>query len=153
MRKRPVALKRHGSKQPQQHEKFGELVAQGVTIKDAMLQAGYSAKQARKGRAALSKPMVDAALANGIDMASIGARLDPTFVENAIAGKLYQNMIAGENGGNEAAKLLGGMKKYDTFRPESQTGVVIIQAPAAFREEIEAKMLEASIVHTVENSG
>ena len=63
----------------------------------------------------------------GINLARIGAKLDTTHVENAIAGKLYTNMLDGEAKGNEAAKLLGTMKRHNLFQAENQVGVIVIQ--------------------------
>jgi hypothetical protein len=143
---------RRSSRTPEQVEAFREKLKEGGGIGDAMVAAGLSKRSASKGVAKLPAVLLRVMLDQGKDYIELGKKISAADQENLVRGRLAANAIEGKDNAAMSLKLLGSDRRVNMFTPESQTGVIVIQAPAAFREEIEAKMLEASTVHTVENS-
>jgi len=105
------------------------MIVNGASYQDALLHAGYSPKTAKSGRSAVPAAMWDEIVSLGRAYAAIGSKLDLAEVSNRIKGRLYVNAIAGKSDGNEACKLLGTHKDHQLFQPDSQIGVIVLQAP------------------------
>lgn len=112
-----------------QQRKAARLLANGVPIKRALVEAGYSLAQARKGVAAIRSRA-------GLCQALVeeGRRWTPEAREALIRGRLIWNVIHGVDHGVRSAKLLSGEKNLSMWRGENQQGIVIVGAPK-FRVE------------------
>src|SRR4051794_33939273 len=140
----------HKQKTQEQYERFGKLVADGMSRKQAMIEAGWSPAQAAKGQAAVSKPMLDAvvdALAKqGKELEALGSSMSPEQQENIARGRLAMNTINGSDDGVQSAKLLWQDKRVGALQSETLIQAVIIQAPerpvAQIEKPDEPKMLE-----------
>ena len=108
-----------------QQRKAARLLADGVPIKRALIAAGYSDAQARKGVAAIRSRA-------GLCQALVeeGRRWTPEAREALIRGRLIWNVIHGVDHGVRSAKLLGSEKGLSMWQPASQVGMVVLQAPS-----------------------
>lgn len=126
--------------------------AQGIkdkkSIKQSLLDAGYTEACAARGMATVmkSQPLQRALLSIGVDYAKIGEKLDATHITQFITGKLYTSAITGDESGINATKQLGQLRTVGAFQNENLIQAVIIQAPErptiTLKVEPEAKLLE-----------
>jgi len=117
------------TKDKEKLKEAARMIVNGASYRDALLHAGYSLKTAKTGRSAVPAAMWDEIVSLGRRYAAIGAKLDAAEVSNTIKGRLYINAVAGKSDGNEACKLLGSHKDHQLFQSDSQTGVIVLQAP------------------------
>jgi hypothetical protein len=121
-------------KQTESHRQVKEALLNGSSIYDALCAAGYSPKQARKGRAAI--PAAVFALMTREELLayeSLGKKLlkDKKKLECCIVGFVYEKMMIGRNDGVKAARLLGqhcGVLKL-TEEDHMQDKLMEIQSP------------------------
>jgi hypothetical protein len=97
-------------KRTESHRRVKDALLSGSSIYDALRVAGYSPKQARKGRAAI--PAAVFALMTEEELLayeSLGKKLlkNKKELECCIVGFIYEKMILGRNDGVKAARLLG----------------------------------------------
>ena len=107
-----------------QQRKAARLLASGVPIKRALIAAGYSEAQARKGIAAIRSRA-------GLRQALVeeGRRWTPEAMAALIRGRLIWNVIHGVDGGTRSAKLLGSEKHLSMWHRDDQQGIVIVEVP------------------------
>jgi hypothetical protein len=138
-------------KTPEQYKKFGELVASGKSPKEAMIEAGWSEAQARKGKANISQPMLDAIVAakkeSFKETVALGQSITVEEQEALVRGSLVNNVIEGKDAGVQSAKLLGAERRLNMWATtDALIQAVIIQAPdrpvAQIEKPDEPKMLE-----------
>lgn len=113
-----------------QQRKAARLLAGGKSIFEALTAAGYSATQARKGLARITR-------SKGLRQALEEElrRFPPDVRANIIRLRLLSNVISGEDHAVKSAKLLGSDKEVNMFTTETQQGVFIIAPPSdGFRE-------------------
>ena len=116
-------------KSPKQIRGFASAIAKGHSLQSAMLQAGYAPSTARRGKAALSKPMWQA-LARETQMLQLLARkISREQQENLVRGRLVQNVITGRDDAVQSARQLGADRRISMWQSESQTGLIVLQAP------------------------
>jgi hypothetical protein len=101
------------------------LLANGVPIKRALVAAGYSEAQARKGVAAIRTRA-------GLCQALVeeGRRWTPEARAALVRGRLIWNVIHGVENGVRSAKLLGSEKDLSMWESDTQRGLVMINAPS-----------------------
>jgi hypothetical protein len=97
-------------KRTESHRRVKDALLSGSSIYEALCAAGYSPKQARKGRAAV--PSAVFALMTREEMLayeSLGRGLlkDRKKLECCVVGFIYEKMMIGRNDGVKAAELLG----------------------------------------------
>jgi hypothetical protein len=97
-------------KQPESYRQVKDALLSGSSIYEALRSAGYSHKQARKGRAAI--PAAVFALMTREELLayeSLGKKLlkDKKQLECCVVGFIYERMLIGRNDGVKAAQLLG----------------------------------------------
>ena len=107
-----------------QQRKAARLLVEGVPIKRALIAAGYSDAQARKGVAAIRSR---AGLCQALVEES--QRWTPEAREALIRGRLIWNVIHGVDHGVRSAKLLGSEKGLSMWQRASQVGLVVLKAP------------------------
>ena len=141
-------------KPAQQLRTFAQAVRNGDSLQNAMLKAGYSPTTAKRGKAALSKPMLAALASESAKLAELGKLLSPEQQENLVRGRLALNTIQGKDNGTQSAKLLGSDKRVGMFTPDQLTGVIVLQVPASLASEISSMpILEAEVTGLPEISG
>ena len=111
------------------HKKFARGIGRGLSIRRAMLEAGYSPSTANRGKAALSKPMVEALAAERTKLEALGRRISPERQQNLVRGRLVLNVMRGKDAGTQSARLLGADKRVSMWQPDSQVGMVILSPP------------------------
>jgi hypothetical protein len=116
-------------KQPESHRRVKDALLNGSSIYDALCAAGYSPKQARKGRAAI--PSAVFALMTREE--SLGKRLlkNKRKLECCVVGFIYEKMMIGRDDGVKAAQLLGlhcGVLKL-TEEAHMQDKIAVIESP------------------------
>lgn len=116
-------------KAPEQHEKAAQLLAQGKPIRTALIEAGYSPKQAAKGKKALTAPILNALAKHGKHLRDMGrqALIDPTHMHELAVGRTMYAALTGDSKGLDAAKQLGSHKSVNCWQQDVSTGTVIIQ--------------------------
>ena len=112
------------------------MLADGVPIKKALILAGYSDAQARKGVAAIRSRA-------GLCQALVeeGRRWTPEAREALIRGRLIWNVIHGVDHGVRSAKRLGSEKGLSMWQADSQVGMVVLQAPPVVKLDHEVPWL------------
>lgn len=133
------------NQKPAKHlKKFAQAVRRGDSLQGAMLKAGYSPATAKRGKAALSKPMLAALASESAKLAELGKLLSPEHQENLVRGRLALNTIQGKDNGVQSAKLLGSDKRVSMWRDDALTGVIVLQVPASLASDISSlPVLEA----------
>lgn len=107
-------------------KKFAEAFKETGDLNSSMIAAGYSEKSARQGKARLSNACLAALMDEGI---TLGKTIKPEDRAAWVRGKLLQNTIDGKDVAVKSLELLGKDKEVQMFTPDSQVGVIILQAP------------------------
>jgi hypothetical protein len=118
-------------KAAQQHREFARAYASGVPLKRALIQAGYSPAQAKKGWVIVrrSRGLLDALAEQGKVLVHLGRSITGDDQEALVRGRLVWNTIFGLNAGVASAKALGSDKRVSMWKPEAQHGIVVLAAP------------------------
>jgi len=125
-------------KTAEQHKDFARAIAGGAKIVPALIQAGYTRKQAKKGWAIVnrSKGLRDALAEQGKLLRELGSNISVQDQENLVRGRLVLNTIQGSDKGVASAKTLGSDKRVAMWQPEIQQGIVIINPPQGAMKSI-----------------
>ena len=101
----------------------------------ALVEAGWSERQARKGRAAVPNRVYEIMLERGVPFEHIGRKLleHPERIEARVVGFLDDAMMRRTNKGVSAARLLGSHKRVNAFVEDQSQQVLVIQAPADWK--------------------
>jgi hypothetical protein len=132
-------------KTTEQHREFARAYANGVPLKRALIQAGYSPAQAKKGMAIVnrSKGLREAVAGQGRLLRELGRDITAQDQENLVRGRLVLNTIQGNDKGTASAKTLGSDKRLSMWQPEVQQGVIVLSMPPALQDpEVRKRMLE-----------
>ena len=84
---------------------------------------------ARRGKAALSKPMLEAVARQTHILQLLGRRISPEEQEHLIRERLVENVITGRDGAVQSARQMGADKRIAMWQPDSQVGIVVFKAP------------------------
>ena len=125
-------VSRHDSfKTAQQYQEFARAYVAGAPLKRALVLAGYSPKQAKKGMVVVnrSKGLRQAIAAHGRLLADLGSNITRQQQEALVRGRLVLNTIRGTDKGTPSAKALGSEKRVSMWRSDTQTGLVILNSP------------------------
>lgn len=116
------------AKPTRQQRQVARLLVRGASITRAMTASGYSAAQARKGRAAvLSRAGMRAALREQLEqMAALADAFPPELQEKVIVSRLLQNIVEGRDRAAQSCKQLGQHRELNLWQSESQAGVVVL---------------------------
>jgi len=100
----------------------------GMPIKAAMLDAGYSEAVANNGMRKV--PMTVQALGiKGTDVYQAGKGMSIEDLKHLAIGRLVLNVTEGKDGGVMSAKTLGSHRELNLWTPESQIGLMVVNAP------------------------
>jgi hypothetical protein len=109
----------------------------GMSIRNALMSAGYSQKTANKGMAGIPKKVLKLMGRGARNMLALG-KISAEDQEQLVRGRLVYNTIAGSDKGVNSAYRLGQDKRVNMFQPENQTGIVILNAPSAAPTTVES---------------
>jgi len=140
-----ITLRRGPFKTAEQHREFARAYTNGASLKRALIQAGYSPAQARKGMAIVSrsKGLRDAVAEQGKLLRELGRDITAQDQEYLVRGRLVLNTIQGADQGVASAKTLGSDKRVSMWQPEVQQGIVVLSLPPALQDpEVRKRMLE-----------
>jgi len=104
-------------------------LTKGMTIKEALMTAGYSTHTASRGIASIPKKVLRILGRGAQNLRALG-EIEPEDQEKLVRGRLVYNVIKGQDKGVNSAYRLGQDKRVNMFTAESQTGIVILNAPA-----------------------
>lgn len=99
-----------------------------MTIEKSLVEAGYSEETAKRGRAAISSPILKAMGKNAKKFMELG-RMSAEQQELIVRGGLAFNVLRREDKGVNSMKALGSDRRVNLFTPEIQVGIQIINAP------------------------
>jgi hypothetical protein len=136
--------RRHCFKTAQQHQEFARAFVAGTPLTKALVLAGYSPKQAKKGMVIVNRSngLRQAIAAQGKLLADLGSTITVQQRANLVRGRLVLNTIRGTDKGTPSAKALGSDKRVSMWQPEIQSGIVVLSAPAVLQDpEVRKRML------------
>ena len=134
----------HGKrKTPAQHKKLARLLAEDVPVGAALVEAGWSELQAKKGWGAVPDRVIAALPKKMQRLVELGKTAKETR-RDLIRGRLTDNVLKGKDGGSMSAKILGADSELNMWTPENMQGVIILHTPEKLRDPVVLKkMLEA----------
>jgi hypothetical protein len=119
----------------EQHECLAKLLPavqnKAMTIKAAMLQAGYSEAQAAKGWSKVPQAALDLLPEKMQRLMRLGRTTPAQDMRALVHGRLIDNVTKGSDKGAQSAKILGSSRDLNMWTPDMQMGVVILQTPQA----------------------
>lgn len=115
-------------KREQRERKAANNLLAGMTIKEALIGAGYSTQTASRGIRAIPKKVLRLMGRGAQNLRALG-EIEPEDQEKLVRGRLVYNVIKGQDKGVNSAYRLGQDKRVNMFTAESQTGIVILNAP------------------------
>lgn len=113
-----------------QRQKLAQLIKEGTPVCKALLEAGWPASQARKGKSAIPKAVLRMLTPKVKKLLDLG-NIDANVQEKLARGRLVHNTIEGKDSGSMSAKLLGSDKRVNMFIPDIQQGLIILGTPPA----------------------
>lgn len=111
-----------------QRVKLAELLAKDTPVCDALLESGYAPNQAAKGWTAVPDVVLAMLPKHGRKLAELG-KIDKDTRKHLIRGRLIDNIVRGKDGGAMSAKVLGAESELNMWIPDSQVGVIVLNAP------------------------
>lgn len=103
-------------------------LTKGMSIREALMTAGYSTHTASRGIASIPKKVLRIMGRGAQNLRTLG-EIEPEDQEKLVRGRLVYNVIKGQDKGVNSAYRLGQDKRVNMFTAESQTGIVILNAP------------------------
>lgn len=120
--------------------KAADNLASGMSIRQSMIDAGYSVGIANEGIAGVPQRVIKLLGKKGMRLAALG-EIDASTQEKITRGRLVYNVIQGIDKGAQSAKLLGSDRRVNMFTPDTQIGVIALVAPTEVHENM-GKMLK-----------
>ena len=113
-----------------------DIVQEGMSMKDAMLKAGYSEGSAANLKKFLNTcPGVREAMRKEL---ALWTSENPEHDLGVIRGRLMQIVMTGRDvDAIAAAKVAGQDKRLQMFTPQVQVGILAMPSPMGFKEEME----------------
>lgn len=125
-----------------QRQLVEELQKPEQTIKESMMNAGYTEFSASRGFAGVPSIVMKLLGRKGVKLVELGASLNSNQQENLVRGRLAYNVIQGTDKGAQSAKLLGSDRRVNMFTPDTQIGVIALVAPAEVHENMDKMLAE-----------
>jgi hypothetical protein len=113
-----------------QRQKLARLLKEGTPVCEALLEAGWSETQARKGRGAIPKAVLRLLTPKVKKLLDLG-NIDPDMQEKLTRGRLTMNVIEGSDKGVQSAKALGSDRRVNMFVPDVQQGIIVVVPPTS----------------------
>jgi hypothetical protein len=123
---------RRSDRTPEQRQAFRDALAEGKSIKDAKLAAGYSLAVANKGKTGLSRELASAFAemkkTELADLVALSKMTSTDDIKHAVRGRITTALAEGSDKGIAAAKLAGSLTETGgMFQHEVLIGVQINQ--------------------------
>lgn len=115
---------------PAVRAKLAELLSKNTPVCEALKEAGYSEKTAVKGWAAVPDSVLALMPQQGKALVELG-KIDKDARRNLVRGRLITNVIEGKDGGSMSAKILGSESELNMWTPDTQVGLIVLNAPQA----------------------
>lgn len=130
-------------KTPAQYKKLANLLADEVPVGQALVQAGWSETQAKKGMAAVPDKVI-AVLPKRVKRLIALGKTDKETRKHLIRGRLVDNITKGKDGGAMSAKILGSDSELNLWTPEFQQGLILLQNSAKWSDpEVVKRLIES----------
>jgi hypothetical protein len=129
---------------PQMARKAAEGLARGLSVKQALEEAGYSPSMCNSGWRRVNLTIQTELRRIASRYIKTGQQLTAEDQQNAIRGRLYENVVRGVDKGVMSAKVLGSDKRISMWQADSQVGVVVLQGPAVRQIGHEVEILPPS---------
>lgn len=120
-------------------------LAEGKSIRQSMLDAGYAQSTADQGFRAVPATVL-AIMPKESNLVELGRALDTEVQESLVRGRLAYGTIVGSDKGVLCAKALGSERRVNMFQPDSATGIIVLQVPpsvAVMSDDEKKKLLTA----------
>lgn len=111
-----------------QHRKLAKLLANETPVCEALAEAGYAPNQAKKGWTAVPDAVLALMPQKGKELTALG-KIDKDTRKHLVRGRLITNCIEGKDGGAMSAKILGSESELNMWTPDTQVGVIVLNAP------------------------
>jgi len=128
-------------KTPDQHKKLAQLLSDNVPVGEALVQAGWSERQAKKGMAAVPDKVLAVLPKKMKRLINLG-KMDKERRKDLIRGRLVDNIVQGKDGGAQSAKILGSDQELNLWTPDQQLGVIVLNAPQRLLDNKDAILAE-----------
>ena len=129
-----------GRKTPAQYQQLAQNLDAGMSKKAAMVQAGWSEGQSKKGK--IPRAVYALMQTNSKHLIKLGRSITPADQESLVRGKLVDNVNTGKDQSVQSAKLLGQDRRVNMFTPEQLTGIIVLQPPYMTPEQREKALQE-----------
>ena len=111
-------------------EVFGAKMKEtGNNFFQSAVAAGMSPGQARKGTSKMTKAMLRAMIDEGVKLADLADEVGIEKAGKIAVGRLIVNAATGKDGGAMSAKILGSHHALNLWTPDTQVGVIVLNAP------------------------
>jgi hypothetical protein len=112
------------------HQRVAAALKAGKPIRTAMLEGGYSEGQARLGRQAIPKGVINQLARDGERFRSLGRQFKPEDRADIVRGKLVENVLLGKDSATKSLELLGKDTAVGIFKSDSNVVAVQINLPS-----------------------
>jgi hypothetical protein len=128
----------------EQHECLAKLLPavqnKAMTIKAAMLQAGYSEAQAAKGWSKVPQASLKLLPEKMQRLIKLGRTTPAQDMRALVHGRLIDNVTTGKDAGAQSAKILGSSRDLNMWTPDMQMGVIVLNTPQRALDNKDALM-------------
>ena len=141
------------------HRNVARGLRRGLTGRQALREAGYTATSAKKGITVMQREIP--ALAQAINqeiaqqarelIAKQDHRLSKAELEQVVETALIRNTLHGEGerkGSSYAAKLLGSLSRVNLFEPDVSVNPIFMTVPAEWRDRYSLPEKEAAEIES-----
>jgi hypothetical protein len=112
------------------YQRVAAALKAGKPIRTAMLEGGYSEGQARLGRQAIPKGVINQLARDGERFRSLGRQFKPEDRADIVRGKLVENVLLGKDSATKSLELLGKDTAVGIFKSDSNVVAVQINLPS-----------------------
>jgi hypothetical protein len=116
------------------HKRVAEELGRGVCIRQAMVAAGYSDGQAKRGTAALPQGVFDEMAKQGQSYTKLGRLFKPGQRADIVRGALVRNVLERQDRAVRSIELLGKDVEVGVFKSDAAAVNVQINLPAGLSD-------------------
>jgi hypothetical protein len=130
----------------ERHKRVAEELGKGACISKAMLAAGYSYGQAKRGTAALPQGVFTEMAKQGQSFTKLGRLFKPAQRADIVRGALVRNVLERQDRAVRSIELLGKDVEVQVFKSDAATVNVQINLPPG----LEALFPELAVPQTID---
>jgi len=116
-------------KSPAQYKRLAKLLAEDTPVGAALVQAGWTETQARKGLSAVPDEVFKMLPPKFRKLIALGRDTDKDTRRHIVRGRLIKNALEGRDNGSMSAKILGSDRELAMWEPELNSGLIVLQPP------------------------